>query len=78
MTPREKAVELYEKFDSYSQTESTHIKGWTKHFNKCSCALVCIDEVLKQLDAETWGLEMDRAFDQQQYWNEVKQEIKKL
>ena len=41
-------------------------------------ALIAIDEILDVLDAQCWGLDMDKAFEKQAFWQEVKQEIEKL
>lgn len=75
MTPKEKAKELFEKFDdSLTYRES---KTKTKQ-----CALIAVNEILDNncgsttdygVDAEDNELYMDEYF-----WMEVKQEIEKL
>ena len=73
MTPKEKAKELIVKYIQYTPVEEAFEALYAKQ-----CALIAIDEILKELDAETWGLEMYEAFNRQSYWQEVKQEIEKL
>jgi len=62
MTPKEKAIELVQKFN-YDN----------KHFlmyDVRQCALICVDEILK-------GSRLF-YIDDYTYWEEVKQEIEKL
>jgi hypothetical protein len=62
MTPKEKAIELVQKFN-YDN----------KHFlmyDVRQCALICVDEILK-------GSRLF-YIDDYTYWEEVKQEIQKL
>jgi len=37
--------------------------------------LISVDEIISILNPEHWGIEMDTAFDNLYYWNEVKKEI---
>ena len=69
MTPKEKAKELVHKFTIDLEPFSEYGK-WDKMQGK-ECALIAVDEILKvgtfhRLTAEN------------QYWEEVKQEIKNL
>lgn len=67
MTPKEKAVELVEKFkqfadsqltyDSFEQDKETLLK------NSKQCAIICVDEILKESE------------EQYEYWQQVKEEI---
>ena len=41
-------------------------------------ALIAVDEIIKVLDPEHWGLEMNIAIDEFIYWRKVKQEIESL
>jgi hypothetical protein len=41
-------------------------------------AEVVVDEIIKVLNPEHWGLEMNIAIDELIYWREVKQEIESL
>ena len=65
MTPQEKAVELYSK---YEQLGRDFTRGVSMHEFAKQCALVCCDQVLSDMGA-------DRGHS---YWTEVKAEIEKL
>jgi len=58
MTPKEKAIELVEKFRNLGVNNY--------EYKSKQCALIAVDEIMKA-----------HAFDKM-YWEEVKQEIKKL
>lgn len=63
MTAKEKAIELVEKYSTFS------LRNWYED-NEVSkqCALICVDEILNILFQH-------HKID---YWKEVKQEIEKL
>jgi len=61
MTPKEKALDLVENMFNCPET------GYNEH--KIECALVAVDEIIKELE---------RCFIHNEYWQEVKQEIEKL
>jgi hypothetical protein len=63
MTPKEKADELFNKYDNYPLTYE-----WKKQ-----CALIAVDEIL--LHEKNNHSELDKI---SEYWEEVKQEIEKL
>ena len=65
MTPQEKAVELYSK---YEQLGRDFTRGVSMHEFAKQCALICCDQVLSDMGA-------DRGHS---YWTEVKAEIEKL
>lgn len=65
MTAKEKAVELYTK---YEQLGRDFTRGVSMHEFAKQCALICCNEVLSDMGA-------DRGH---QYWTEVKQEIERL
>jgi len=68
MTPKEKAIELVQKFN-YDN----------KHFlmyDAKQCALICVDEMLKPIFLG--GKRYDRTLVEILFLQEVKQEIKKL
>ena len=65
MTAKEKAVELYTK---YEQLGSDFTRGVSMHEFAKQCALICCDQVLSDMGA-------DRGYS---YWTEVKAEIEKL
>lgn len=41
-------------------------------------AEVVVSEIIKVLNPENWGLEMNVAIDELIYWRDVKQELEKL
>ena len=65
MTPQEKAVELYTK---YEQLGRDFTRGVSMHEFAKQCALICCDQVLSDMGA-------DRGHS---YWMEVKAEIERL
>ena len=65
MTAKEKAVELYSK---YEQLGRDFTRGVSMHEFAKQCALICCDQVLSDMGA-------DRGYS---YWMEVKAEIQKL
>ena len=65
MTAKEKAVELYSK---YEQLGRDFTRGVSMHEFAKQCALVCCDQVLSDMGA-------DRGYS---YWTEVKEQIQKL
>ncbi len=80
MTPKEKALELVQKYNLV--VLDTALGGSNQRVKKC--ALIAVDEVIKvcpfisKKDCET--IEQLRANDYEfiSYWQEVKQEIEKL
>ena len=71
MTSKGKADEL---FDKYSYELSNHIFNGTFDIAK-ECALIAVDEIIKQLVPIERAPNNKSAF---QYWQEVKQEIELL
>jgi len=72
MSPKEKAENLVEKFESLNSikmSDDSRIEYPTAR----QCALIAVDEVLNALEEHRWQnrLIMD-------YWEEIKQEIKSL
>jgi hypothetical protein len=67
MTPKEKAIELYEKF--YYKIP-TLLDDKTLDCLAQECALIAVDEILKLC----WNGNLKA----QEYWQEVKKEIEKL
>ena len=63
MTHKEKALELFDKFNKPDTTHYPYVH------NAQQCALIAVDEILQQI---LW----DKAA--VKYWNEVKQEIEAL
>ena len=68
MTPKEKANELYSKFDNLLNNDFIHPIVYDNQLKKC--ALIAVDEVLDNLEDNT-GKDI-------KYWQEVKQEIIRL
>jgi len=67
MKAKEKATKLVRKmYESQSNTEEL--------YDAKQCALICVDEILHELEEEEDGYRMDRV----EYWEQVKQEIEKL
>ena len=64
MTPKEKAIELFDKFNNPDKTYYPYVH------NAQQCALIAVDEILSVI----W-INLDDEVD---YWAEVKQEIEKL
>ena len=73
MTPKEKALELVNKFTEYTKVFDD-CAGWVNdEISAKQCALIAVDEIIDNIDgfleARIWALD---------YWQEVKQEIEKL
>jgi hypothetical protein len=68
MTPKEKAKELVEKFDS----TLTYLESKTK---AKQCALIAVD---LRLDGDFIFNSIEYGIDSLEYWQEVKQEIEKI
>jgi hypothetical protein len=62
MKAKDKAKELVDKFT---------VVGLQQRNEGIQCALICVDEIIAELDSE-------RVFERIYFWNEVKQEIQKL
>jgi len=75
MTTKEKAVELTEKFRK--PTTDCHGHSWLESQRK-KCALICVDEIIKELLSVEFNYNLDFKSDLIQYWNDVKIEIKAL
>jgi len=73
MTPKEKAVELVERF--INLYEGVTLGLAKKHWAKQS-ALIAVDEILS--DYKNYLLHENTEYKGLMYWNEVKQEIEKL
>ena len=77
MTPKQKAIQLVNKFMSYA--DSNHYGSIA---SAKQCALIAVDEIIEVTAPdcdryEPYYLEL-KAEMTQQYWQEVKQEIEKL
>jgi hypothetical protein len=73
MTPKEKAVELYNK---YEQLGKDFTRGVSMAEFAKQCALIAVDEVIKAIpDASDYDSPYNHEL---VYWQLVKQEIEKL
>ena len=66
MTPKEKAIQLYNKF--YNTSSHPHHVETRQQIAK-QCALIAVDEILNVIEVPST---------EYKYWQEVKQEIEKL
>ena len=80
MTPREKAYQLCNKFyegSALGKTQGEHLEEKGKAKQR---ALICVDEIelyRKQIEDE-YDEDLYHAYGVEEYWQEVKEEIKKL
>jgi len=70
MTPKEKAIELVEK---YIDLQDENLKECDYRFSKL-CALIAVDEILKSYKDK----EVFENYDTYKFYKKVKQEIEKL
>lgn len=79
MTPKEKAKELIDKMDLKQMPSlnlaRNEINLNDTFFNAKQCALIAVDEIISEIEP---SVSMDVIEARIKYWNEVKQEIKKL
>jgi hypothetical protein len=73
MTPKEKAVELYNK---YEQLGKDFTRGVSMAEFAKQCALIAVREIEDAIDFD-W-MEVQNLESQHRYWEKVKEEIKKL
>jgi hypothetical protein len=78
MTPKEKAKELYDKY------EFIYIQNYTSKHEVKQCALICVDEIWKAVD-QNFHAHPDKPALSEMKWNklkeyyeQVKEEIEKL
>ena len=69
MTPREKAIELFDKY--YPLVEA--FSSYQQEYNAKQCALIAVDEILESSPEDGQGFDGIKD-----YWQEVKNEIEKL
>lgn len=67
MTPKEKAKELFDKFNKIKHSVSTHVQ---KERAK-QCALIAVDEIIDAIDKSLIDSDIE-------FFKQVKQEIEKL
>ena len=68
MIPKEKAEELVKKFAPYSE-DNINIDVSKMSLAKC-CALIAVDEILNSMSVQ--------SYNEDKYWQEVKNEIEKI
>ena len=75
MTPKEKAIELVEKY-----LDDEMIGLILEEFEAKQCALLCINEVISQWDyIDTYLADMNKELNPNlKYWYDVKQELSLL
>ena len=77
MTPKEKAIEIYNKF--LNPSGDTYLYGMLEHESAKECALIAVDEMISYFSRESFMMAYPEiAISELQYWQEVKQEIEKL
>jgi hypothetical protein len=72
MTPREKAIDLYNKFYDLA---TVVIEIRVKKYVTKQCALIAVDEIISEFGTY-YKVNIDDKY--VSYWQEVKQEIEKL
>ena len=68
MTPKEKAIELVDKFNKPDTTHYPYVH------NAQQCALIAVEEIKEAIFWHPY----ERPYFELEYWNEVMQEIEKL
>ena len=71
MTAKDKALELFNYYCLTLRFEETGDGYFTNIIQAKQCALLCVSEIINELDSE-------RVFERIYFWNEVKEEINKL
>lgn len=69
MTPKEKAKELFDKYADEFNFDDTY-RGYREQSKQC--ALIVVDEVLNFIHTDAF------SYTNEEYWQEVRQEIEKL
>lgn len=80
MTSKDKAKELFEKYKIYVLCQSTR-GDYDDHFEKENakkCAIIAIDEIVKELIEVNSLYELEIEDNLLSYWNDVKKEIEIL
>ena len=75
MTPKEKAIEL---IDKYNNSIMSFLSDNMKYQNAIKCALIAVDEILKNFGTLTEGQTFYTEYRAVKYYEEVKQELEKL
>ena len=76
MTPKEKAIELFDKFTEDTMLFCPDNRIWEKNIAGAKkCALIAVDEILEVIIFNKYD---DKYWEEEEYWEEVKQEINKI
>lgn len=78
MTPKEKANELVDKFMDYTEHRFNEHNNLSNVYTAKQCALIAVYEILNALDSERIIYGSEYRFEENKYWQEVKQEIQAL
>ena len=82
MTPKEKAIELVDKFNNHTVKELVYLKNGKVIEGKTEakqCALIAVDEMINYFSKELFMMAYPEiAISELEYWQEVKQEIENL
>ena len=73
MTPKEKAKELVDKFIQYTPVEFEDRYRYAKQ-----CALICVDEVIKEHYYESENKEQLMQISGEAYWEQAKQQARRV
>ena len=80
MTPKDKALELYNKYEQLGRdfTRGVSMKEFAKE-----CALIAVDEIIEATNMYQYGISnalehIPSKIVKHPYWQEVKQDIEKL
>jgi hypothetical protein len=74
MRPKEKAIEIYDKFEEHSTYSFNENKELSSKHHAKQCALIALNEIIQAIRYT----EAKKDYGYVGYWNEVKQEIEKL
>jgi hypothetical protein len=76
MTPKEKAIELVDKFMEHTvEWDNVTEYAFDSEYHAKQCALIAVDEIIRELTEE---ISPSVHGFRHQYWIEVEQEIAKL
>ena len=76
MTPKEKAIELYNKF--LNPSGDTYLYGMLEHESAKECVLIAVDEIIEALGYKSLSDSPYTTLEARQYYVQVKQEIENL
>lgn len=86
MTPKEKAIELIDKFNNHTVKELVYLKNGKVIEGKTEakqCALIAVNEIIEATNMYQYGISnalehIPSKIVKHPYWQEVKQEIEAL